>query len=100
MHRKTRHPVQFEITSQTRAAIDLALVLQKMGESEVEEGWRSMWWYYLRHDPNLDSIRNEPEFQLIDSEIEADMSAQMQQIREMESRGEIAAVPGVIFNSE
>jgi hypothetical protein len=66
----------------------------------VDEGWRSMWWYYLRHDPNLDSIRNEPEFQLIISEIEADMSAQMQQVRDMESRGEIAAVPGVVFNSE
>jgi TolB-like protein/Flp pilus assembly protein TadD len=132
-----------------RAAIDLALVLQKTGEWEkandlldqchdfirkrprlgwwggywisdvlilalkgektealsalrdgVDEGWRSMWWYYLRHDPNLDSIRNEPEFQLIVSEIEADMSAQMQQIREMEYSGEIAAVPGVVFNSE
>ena len=66
----------------------------------VDEGWRSLWWYYLRHDPNLDSIRSEPEFQLIVSEIEADMSAQMQRIREMEYRGEIAAVPGVVFNSE
>jgi len=132
-----------------RAAIDLSLVLQLMGDQErasmllersnafiqgqprlgwwggywvsdvqilalqgkntealaalrdgVDEGWRSLWWYYLRHDPNLDSIRNEPEFQLIVSEIEADMSAQMQQIREMEDRGEIAAVPGVVFNSE
>ena len=56
------------------------------------------WWYYLRHDPNLASIRSEPGFQLIVSEIEADMSAQMQQIRVMETRGEIAAVPGVVFN--
>ena len=66
----------------------------------VDEGWRSLWWYYLRHDPNLDSIRGEPEFQRIVSEIEADMSAQMQQIREMEKRGEIAAVPGIVFNSD
>jgi tetratricopeptide (TPR) repeat protein len=66
----------------------------------VDEGWRSLWWYYLRHDPNLDSIRGEPEFQRIVSEIEADMSAQMQKIREMENRGEIAAVPGIVFNSD
>ncbi|MBT8039758.1 MAG: hypothetical protein KJN78_05935, partial [Gammaproteobacteria bacterium] len=66
----------------------------------VDEGWRSLWWYYLRHDPNLDSIRSEPEFQLIVSDIEADMSAQMQQIRDMESRGEIPAISGVVFISE
>jgi len=66
----------------------------------VDEGWRSMWWYYLRHDPNLDSIRGEPEVRLIVSEIEADMSAQMRQIREMEDRGEIPAVPGIVFDSD
>jgi tetratricopeptide (TPR) repeat protein len=66
----------------------------------VDEGWRSLWWYYLRHDPNVDSIRAEPEFKRIVSEIEADMSAQMQQIREMEHRGEIDTIPGVVFNSD
>ena len=132
-----------------RAAIDLALVFQQMGEWEkandlldqshdfisgrprlgwpggywisdvliltlkgkkaealaalrdgVDEDWRSLWWYYLRLDPNLESIRNEPEFQLIVSEIEADMFAQMRQIREMENRGEIGAVPNIVFDSE
>jgi len=136
-------------THNYRAAIDLALVLQKTGErakandlldrchdfinkrprlgwwggywisdvlilalkgektralsalrQAVDEGWRSLWLYYLLHDPNLDSIRNEPTFQLIVSEIEADMSAQMQQILEMENRGEIAAFPSVVFDSE
>jgi hypothetical protein len=66
----------------------------------VDEGWRSLWLYYLRHDPNLDSIRGEPGFQRIVSEIEADMSTQMQQIREMENSGEIATVPGIVFNSD
>jgi len=66
----------------------------------VDEGWRSLWWYYLRLDPNLDSIRKEAEFQRIVSEVEADMSAQMQEIRDMEDRGEIADVPGVTFNSD
>ena len=66
----------------------------------VDEGWRTFCWYYLRHDPNLDSIRAEPEFQLILTRIEDDMSAQMQRIREMEKNGEIAAIPGVNFDSK
>ena len=66
----------------------------------ADEGWQSLWWYYLRHDPNLDSIRVEPEFQLILNRIEDDMSAQMQRIREMEQNGEIATIPGVNFASK
>ena len=65
----------------------------------VEEGWRSLWWYYLNYDPNLESIRSEPEFQAILAKIKTDMSVQMQRIREMEQSGEIEAVPGVNFES-
>ena len=65
----------------------------------ADEGWRTLWWYYLQYDPNLESIRDEPEFQAILAEIKADMSAQMQRIREMEQSGEIEPVPGVIFES-
>jgi TolB-like protein/Tfp pilus assembly protein PilF len=129
-----------------RAAIDLSLVLQMMGDQErasmllersaafirgqprlgmfggywisdvqilalqgqkaealaalrlaADEGWRSLWWYFLQYDPNLESIRSEPELQAILAEIKTDMSAQMQRIREMEQSGEIETVPGVIF---
>jgi len=65
----------------------------------VDEGWRSLWWYYLQYDPNLESIRSEPELQAILDEIRTDMSAQMQRIRDMEQSGEIETVPGVIFES-
>ncbi len=65
----------------------------------VDEGWRTLWWYYLQYDPNLESIRSEPVFQAILAEIKADMSAQMQRIREMEKSGEIETVPGVTFES-
>ena len=65
----------------------------------ADEGWRSLWWYFLQYDPNLESIRSEPVFQAILAEIKADMSAQMQRIREMEQSGEIETVPGVIFES-
>jgi len=65
-----------------------------------DEGWRSLWWYYLQFDPNLKSIRSEPAFQAVVAEIKADMSAQMQRVREMEQSGEIETVPGVIFESK
>ena len=65
----------------------------------VDEDWRTLWWYYLQYDPNLESIRDEPEFQAILAEIKADGPAQMQRIREMEQSGEIEPVPGVIFES-
>jgi hypothetical protein len=48
---------------------------------------------------NLDSIRGEPGFQRVVDQIEADMSVQMQRVREMEKSGEIPAVPGVTFES-
>jgi TolB-like protein/lipoprotein NlpI len=50
----------------------------------VDEGWRSLWWYYLKLDPNLDSIRDEPEFLGMVDEIAADMASQLQEIEEME----------------
>jgi hypothetical protein len=58
----------------------------------VDEGWRLFWWYDLE-DPTLDFIRNEPEFMAIVAEIEADMAAQLEEIREMEKNGELAPIP-------
>jgi TolB-like protein/Tfp pilus assembly protein PilF len=69
-------------------------------QQAADEGWRSLWWYYLRHDPNLDSIRDDPRFQRIVAQIEADMFAQMQRVVEMEKSGEIATIPGVNFDSQ
>lgn len=61
----------------------------------VDEGWRSPWWYYLVHDPALDSIRDEPEFQAMLEEIKADMAAQLEHIRVMDANGELAAIPDI-----
>lgn len=66
----------------------------------VDEGWRSLWWYYLKYDPNLESIRSEPAFQAVLAEIKADMANQMQRIRDMEQSGEIEAVDSIVFESE
>jgi tetratricopeptide (TPR) repeat protein len=124
-----------------RAAIDLALILSKMGEPEradwllesslqyiqqiprlglvgygladvqiyalqgetqkalsalrqaINEGWRDSWWYFLKHDPILESLHDEPEFQAMVEEIEADMAAQLARVREMERNGELEPIP-------
>ena len=47
-------------------------------------GWRSGWRYYRDRDPNLASIRNEPEFKAVFADIDRDMAHQ---------RAELAARP-------
>ncbi len=54
---------------------------------------RIFWWYYLKQDPNLESLHDEPEYQAMVAGIEADMAAQLARVREMERNGELAAIP-------
>jgi tetratricopeptide (TPR) repeat protein len=61
----------------------------------IDEGWRSFWWYLLRYDPGLESLHDEPEFQAMVAEIEADMAAQLERVREMERNGELEPIPEV-----
>jgi tetratricopeptide (TPR) repeat protein len=58
----------------------------------IDEGWRSLWWYLLKHDPNLESLHDEPEFQAMVAEIEADMAVQLERVREMERNGELEPI--------
>jgi tetratricopeptide (TPR) repeat protein len=55
----------------------------------IDEGWRTLWWYYLERDPNLESLRDEPEYQAMVEEIEADMATQLERVREMLRVGEL-----------
>jgi hypothetical protein len=61
----------------------------------IDEGWRGMWWYFLKHDPSLESLHDEPEFQAMVAEIEADMAAQLARVREMERNGELEPIPEI-----
>ncbi len=61
----------------------------------IDQGWRTSWWFYLELDPNLDSIRDEPEFQAMVEEIKADMAAQLGRVREMEANGELEPIPDI-----
>ncbi len=61
----------------------------------INEGWRSLWWHSLRLDPGLESLHDEPEFQAMVAEIEADMAEQLARVREMERNGELEPIPEV-----
>jgi hypothetical protein len=57
------------------------------------KGIRYMWRLQLLYNPNLDSIRDTPEFAAIVAEIEADMATQLARVREMERNGELEPIP-------
>jgi TolB-like protein/Tfp pilus assembly protein PilF len=59
----------------------------------IDDGWRNHWWYYLKRDLNLESLHDEPEFQAMVAEIEADMAEQLARVREMERNGELEPIP-------
>jgi hypothetical protein len=61
----------------------------------IDKGWCRYWWYYLKHDPNLESLHDESEFQAMVAEIETDMAAQLARVREMERNGELEPIPEV-----
>jgi hypothetical protein len=46
-------------------------------------------------DPSLESLHDEPEFQAMIAEIEADMAIQLARVREMERNGELEPIPEV-----
>jgi hypothetical protein len=61
----------------------------------IDEGWRVDWQYELVHDLTLEPLHDEPEFQAMVAEIEADMAAQLARVREMERNGELEPIPEV-----
>jgi TolB-like protein/Tfp pilus assembly protein PilF len=65
-------------------------------QQAIDEGWRDSWWYHLKYDPNLESLHDEPEFQAMVAEIEADMAAQLARVREMERNGELEPIPELV----
>ena len=55
---------------------DKAKALAALRDAE-QAGWRGpLWRYYRDFDPNLASIRNEPEFKAVFADIERDMAQQ------------------------
>lgn len=59
----------------------------------IDAGWRTLWWYYLERDPNLESLHGDADFQAMVEEVRADMAAQLERVRGMQRRGELAPIP-------
>jgi hypothetical protein len=59
----------------------------------AERGIGSSWRWQVLYNPNLESIRDTPEFAAIVAEIEADMAEQLARVREMQRSGELTAIP-------
>lgn len=47
----------------------------------IDLGWRRNAFYHLDQDPNFDNIRGEPEFRSIETEMRAELAAQLQEVR-------------------
>ncbi len=55
----------------------------------IDESWRGNWSYYLEQEPSLASLRSEPEFQAMITEIKADMATQLARVRAAEKPAEV-----------
>jgi TolB-like protein len=68
-------------------------------EAVVSDGWRGDYRRFLRFtlffDVNFDAIRDHERFQAIVATIEADMAQQLENVREMQRRGEIPTLEDV-----
>ena len=58
----------------------------------VDGGWRMDWWQVER-DPTLGSIRGEPMFAAMMSEVKADWAAQLERVHELEEGGALDPRP-------
>jgi TolB-like protein len=68
---------------------DLALAALRKA---IDSGWRRGSWI-LERDLIFEPLWNHPQFQALMTELRADMAGQLAELREMEKRGELAAIP-------
>jgi len=83
---QARYASGLAVTGRTDEALDFL-------ETMVASGWRGYYPYFLRFtlyfDVTFDAIRGDERFQTIVATIEADMAQQLENVREMQRRGEV-----------
>ena len=51
----------------------------------IKQGWRGFWWFYLKNNPNLESLQDTTEFQVMAQNIESFMTSQRLTLSEADS---------------
>jgi len=51
----------------------------------IDQGWRGFWWFYLKNNPNLESLRYSVEFQSMVQELESFMTGEREAMNEVDS---------------
>lgn len=61
----------------------------------IDAGWINFSWYYLDRNPNLESIRDDPEFRRLKQKLQQDLAIQARRVQELKASGELmpAALP-------
>ena len=97
------YEVPYAITDdwlRTGKAQALALLGKKQAaleelQQQVDNGWRHLWRWDTKLNPNFESLGEEPAFLAIIEFLGADMARQLEDVRAMETAGEIPLPPGV-----
>ena len=59
----------------------------------VEAGWRFSWWVNTEANGYLASLHDDPRYQSIIADLQAQMAEQLARVREWEANGEFASIP-------
>ena len=62
-------------------------------QEAVAAGWRVDWRMHLKYSPELAALHDDPQYKAMIADLEADMAAQLEHVREMQAAGELAPIP-------
>ena len=57
--------------------------------SAVDAGWRYSWRFEMKSNANLESLRSDPRFQTIVSELQVEMTSQLARVNDLKEAGEL-----------
>jgi hypothetical protein len=60
----------------------------------IEAEWDFHWWFYLKLDPALDPVRNDPRFQLMVEAMNTQMARRLANVRQHEASGQVVLPSG------